>query len=304
MTVDALEMDLTRRHGLLKERDLSRSLSNARAREGQQPLEIVRYNLPAARSARSCASAAAIPTRSSRSDFPIKFARDLVVARAAGQAPRPGPRRQAVHQRDAHAPSSPRSRAELQQLGVDWSDAPADVAQLAAPAPPPDVEVKVETDRAEQRGHRRRADEPQGHRHEQGHAPALPPRAVTKSDNPLFDNKELVFGKLEPGQDARRRPSPLGWCEVEGHKVGSHRAAPEGRAARLQDPADALTRSRRHQACTSTRRAAARRPTPRLRVARARRSSARSSRTATRSPTTATATATGASRRASSSRCT
>ncbi|MFO0674135.1 MAG: S41 family peptidase [Polyangiaceae bacterium] len=45
MTVDDKEMDLTVDSGSLRERDLSRSLSNARAREGQRPSEIVRYYL-------------------------------------------------------------------------------------------------------------------------------------------------------------------------------------------------------------------------------------------------------------------
>ena len=40
MTVDAQEMDLTVDSGMLKERDLSRSLSNARAHEGQQDVVV------------------------------------------------------------------------------------------------------------------------------------------------------------------------------------------------------------------------------------------------------------------------
>jgi hypothetical protein len=40
------------------------------------------------------------------------------------------------------------------------------------------------------------------HGHQQGHDDALPALAVTKSDDPMFDNKELIFGKLEPGKSA------------------------------------------------------------------------------------------------------
>src|SRR5687767_13821023 len=46
MTVDPQEMDLTVDTGGIKERDLSRSLSNSRAKEGQRPAEVVRYHLP------------------------------------------------------------------------------------------------------------------------------------------------------------------------------------------------------------------------------------------------------------------
>ncbi|HEX4514584.1 MAG TPA: S41 family peptidase, partial [Polyangiaceae bacterium] len=46
MTVDNLEMDLMANDGsTVKERDLARSLSNARAREGVRPTEVLRYQL-------------------------------------------------------------------------------------------------------------------------------------------------------------------------------------------------------------------------------------------------------------------
>src|SRR5260370_39110460 len=46
MTVDAVEMDLTADAGGLKERDLSRALSNVRAKDGGRPAEVLKYDLP------------------------------------------------------------------------------------------------------------------------------------------------------------------------------------------------------------------------------------------------------------------
>ena len=66
---------------------------------------------------------------------------------------------------------------------------------------------------------------------------------VTKSENPLFDNKELVIGKLEPGK-SRTVTVPAGWCDFKGHKVGLDGAAAEGRAARS-------ARSPRTRSCAS-----------------------------------------------------
>ena len=44
----------------------------------------------------------------------------------------------------------------------------------------------------------------QGHRQEQRQAPRYRLRATTKSDNALLDNKELIFGKIDPGQTQDR----------------------------------------------------------------------------------------------------
>ena len=48
-------------------------------------------------------------------------------------------------------------------------------------------------------------------------APIYQLRAVTKSDSGYYDEKELLFGKIDPGKTATAK-APLGWCETEGHK--------------------------------------------------------------------------------------
>ncbi len=240
MTVDAQEMDLTVDTGSLKERDLSRSLSNARAHDGQRPLETVRYNLPP-KDRQELRERGGDPDEIFAMDFQIKFARDLVSKLQPGK--RPDQLRTAKGTiNDARAAELAKVEKDLHGIAVDWSDAPADIAALPAPAAPPGVEIKVETDRPQNEVN---AGDPLSLKltvTNKGTQTLYRTYAVTKSDNPMFDNKELVIGKLEPGK-SRTAISPLGWCEVEGHKAGSTAPLPKDAPRVCRVPRDALTRS-------------------------------------------------------------
>jgi len=109
---------------------------------------------------------------------------------------------------------------------VDWSDAPADVPAAATPTAPPGVEVKVETDRT---NNEVTAGEPMNLKltvTNKGPTTLYRLFAMTKSENPMFDNKELVIGKLDPGK-SRTATAPAGWCEVKDHKVGTTAELPK-----------------------------------------------------------------------------
>ncbi|MCL2724395.1 MAG: S41 family peptidase [Polyangiaceae bacterium] len=245
MTADNQEMDLTVDTGMtLRERDLAKSLQNARIREGQKPQEIVRYNLPESLR-RELRERGGDPDEQMgpdfpAKDFPVKFARDLVAKLPQGKR---------LEQLKAAKDTIQQVRvaelqkvaADLQALGIDWSDAPADAAQVAPGAPPPNVEVKLETDRS-------------NNEVLAGESMALKLTvtnksnvtlnrlgAITKSDNPLFDNKELVIGRLEPGK-SKSANAPLGWCEVEGRKPGSTATLPQNAPRVCRIPRDTLTR--------------------------------------------------------------
>lgn len=244
MTADPQEMDLTVDTGtMLKERDLSRSLQNARIKEGQKPQEVVRYNLPESLR-RDLRERGGDPDEILGSDFPnkdfpVKFARDLVtkVPRAKRLEQLKAAKQVISDTRNAELQ---KVAADLHGLGVDWSDAPADVAPAAPGAPPPNVEVKVETDRA---GNEVAAGDPMLLKvtvTNKGTAALHRLAAVTKSDNGLYDNKELVIGKLEPGK-TRTATIPLGWCEVEGHKPGST-TTPVNAPRTCKIPRDTLSR--------------------------------------------------------------
>ena len=87
------------------------------------------------------------------------------------------------------------------------------------PTAAPTVDVKFETDRA---GNEVKAGDSMNVSltvTNKGTATLYRLTATTKSDNAMFDNKELVIGKLEPGK-SKTVTAALGWCDVEGRKIG------------------------------------------------------------------------------------
>ncbi|MFO0675617.1 MAG: MXAN_5808 family serine peptidase [Polyangiaceae bacterium] len=240
MTVDAQEMDLTVDTGSIKERDLSRSLSNTRAREGQKPLEVVRYNLPA-KERQDMRERGGDPDENMAVDFQIRFARDLVAKM------QPGKRSDQLRSVKTVTESTrvaelEKVKADLTKIGVDWSDAPADVAALPTPVAPQGVEVKIETDRPQNEVTAGDPIQVKLTVTNKGTIPLYRLYATTKSDNAMFDNKELILGKLEPGK-SKTVTAPLGWCEVEGRKPGSTAPLPKDAPRVCRIPRDALTRA-------------------------------------------------------------
>ncbi|MET0594521.1 MAG: peptidase S41, partial [Polyangiaceae bacterium] len=75
-----------------------------------------------------------------------------------------------------------------------------------------------------------------------GKLPAYRIRATTKSDNSFLDKKELIFGKINPGQ-AKTASAPLGWCEVEGRKPGTSAPLLSNAPRICKVPKDSVTRS-------------------------------------------------------------
>jgi carboxyl-terminal processing protease len=246
MTVDEQEMDLTvDTTNLIKERDLTRSLSNARVREGQHPLETVRYDLPQ-KERQDLRERGGDPDDNFQMDFWIKFGRDLVSHVPQG-------RRQDQLRAAKGIIAETRSQElakvsnELRAMGVDWSDAPADVATEKS-ADPGNVDVKIETVLPSHGGatsNEVTAGDPMQLRitaTNRGSTTLYRLNAVTTSDDPMFDNKELIFGKLEPGK-SRTAVAPLGWCELEGYKVGSTAPLPKDAPRICRVSRDSLTRA-------------------------------------------------------------
>ncbi|RYE81095.1 MAG: PDZ domain-containing protein [Myxococcales bacterium] len=237
MTVDSLEMDLFSANSkVLRERDLSAHLSNARAREGQKPSETVRYYLPEQ-------ERAAIRDRGGdlddnfEADFPIRFGRELALRMPSGQK-----RMDQVHaahefiaqvQKDEIGKVS----AELEKNTIGWAEAPAN-----APGPTAkDYEVTVTTDRPNNEVMAGQSMNLKVTVKNNGKDPVYRLRAVTSSDSGYYEGKELVFGKIMPGQ-SRTATAPLGWCEVEGKKVGSSAPTPANAPRVCRLPKDAITR--------------------------------------------------------------
>ncbi|MEI7893433.1 MAG: MXAN_5808 family serine peptidase [Myxococcales bacterium] len=245
MTVDIQEMDLFLDHGGIKERDLSRSLSNARAQGGQRPLEVVRYALPF-KDRLDLRERGGDPDDTFQLDFPIRFGRELALKVASGK--RLDQLRQARPLiADTRRLELDRVAEELKTIGVDWSDAPAEIASLSPSQPPAGVEVHLETDRTD--SSTRLSTVTAGESMQlkltvtnKGPLTLYRLLARSKSDNPMFDNKELVIGKLEPGR-SRTVTVPLGWCEIKGYKVGTTAPLPKDIQRVCSIPKDALMRS-------------------------------------------------------------
>jgi carboxyl-terminal processing protease len=176
-------------------------------------------------------------------DFAIKFAHDFVAH------VQPGKRADEVRQARQYIADTRKAEVdkvadELRGISVDWSDAPADVPAAPTPTAPVGVEVKVETDRA---NNEVTAGEPMTLKltvTNKGTTTLYRLFGMTKSENPMFDKKNLVIGKLEPGK-TRTVTAPAGWCEVKGHKVGTTADLPKDalNSRTCYVPKDALMRA-------------------------------------------------------------
>src|SRR4029453_3644135 len=142
-----------------------------------------------------------------RLDFPIRFARDLAGKLAPGKR---------MDQLRGSKPFLDKAQAteiaslstDLSHLGIDWREPPKD--QKIGPKVG-DFEVRVETDRKDDSVV---AGQPMTLRVTVKNKGALPfhqLRSVTKGDGGYYDEKELVFGRIEPGQ-AKTATAPMGWC--------------------------------------------------------------------------------------------
>jgi carboxyl-terminal processing protease len=131
-----------------------------------------------------------------KTDFLMDFARDLLVQAKSSK------RVDLVQQSKAfldkvRAAEDKKVSQALEKLGVDWTAGPATGAdpelQLTLQSSP---DVKDSKDGKIEAGSTARL---KGVVKNVGHTPAYRVRAVFDSDNPLFDENEMVFGKIAPG---------------------------------------------------------------------------------------------------------
>jgi len=212
MTADRLDMDLDADRLFPREADLSAHLTNTRARGDQRASEGLQYNFPAEeREQLRLRGADDLADDGFREDFSVRFVRDLLSA-----APRSGRREMLSDAR----PLIERVRAEqlagvsqsLRALGVDWEGGTDGGAS--------NLVVATSTNRPENTGVPGQSFDLTVTVTNRGNAPVYRLRATTKSDNPLFDRRELVFGRVNPGE-TRTWTTPLGICEYEGFRPGS-----------------------------------------------------------------------------------
>ena len=207
MTVDRDDLDLAVDDVYTRESDLRRHLTNDRAAEENKSSVVMRYYLPpSTREEIRSAAPEDNPENVQEDEFLTSFSRELLV-----RASRPGRREllgdaaPVIH--DASERELNRAIVELKKLGVDWSVGPD-----AGPS-----EIKAETATSLERGVAGQSFDLKVKVTNTGKAALYRLRAATKSDYPLFNGRELVFGKIAPGE-TREWSTTLGLCTTEKEK--------------------------------------------------------------------------------------
>lgn len=237
MTVDELEMDIAVQKDTLKEKELYASLESRYAAPPGKPDAVVRYQFTSAEreTVRELGSDA---DDEFQSDFPVRFGRELAASLPAEKS-RPEQIKAAAQliervKRDELTKVS----GELERLGIDWGAPPAG----AKTASKDDLEVKLDSGRP---GDVVEAGQPMELKvtvKNKGDAPVYRLRAQTESESGYFDAKEVVFGRVGPGEE-RTAKVPLGWCEVEGRKYATTKERPKDAKRSCKIPLDASDRS-------------------------------------------------------------
>ncbi|MCA9624267.1 MAG: peptidase S41, partial [Myxococcales bacterium] len=234
MTVDPLEMDLTLQADGVRERDLSQHLSNDRAQAPTKPAQVLRYYL-SEKDRTELRERGGELDDDFEEDFPITFARDLAKRLPSGKGAADQLRQATAFIEEARNKQLNVVTKELGKLDVDWS-----LPQGGGSAGPTkdDLAVEVSTDKP---GDKVKAGESMNLSVKvtnNGDKPVYRLRAVTESDNPYFDEKELVFGKIAPGK-TRSATVPLSWCEID----EEHETEGAETERRCRVPMDALSRA-------------------------------------------------------------
>jgi carboxyl-terminal processing protease len=238
MTVDTLDMDLFRTEQSTREQDLSKSLDGEGSRGGERPAYTLRYRLESEKREQMRELAGDIDEEDTSFDYPLTFARQLVadlpVASRTEQLKAAKNLLEKAQSTQLDAVS-----ADLAKLvNVDWSTPAPGFTPTNKTA---DYVVEVHTDR---KGNTAVAGEAMALEvsvENKGTTPIYQLRGITKSDNGYFSDKELVFGRIDPGKK-RVVKAPLGWCTVEGRKGGTIKPLPAQVKRTCQIPKDAATR--------------------------------------------------------------
>ena len=237
MTADTLEMDLYRSERGLRERDLTKSLTGAARHPTEQSFFKMRFNLPETERAKIRERGGDIEDEFEL-DTPIKVARDLAGKMALGKRPEQLRGVKAVLEK-LQSTEVDAIAADLKRIDIDWAAPPKDFANAPKPT---DFEVVTKTDKANDTVTSGESMSLKVSVKNKSTAPIYQLRAITKSDGAYFDEKELVFGKVMPGE-TKTATVPLGFCDIEGHKAGSTEPLPLDAKRVCKIPLDADTRS-------------------------------------------------------------
>lgn len=205
MTVDKDNMDLQVDDIFPREADLEAHLTHESASEVQRPSVVIGYYLNPELRQQLLEAEPEEQENEAQENFLIRFARNLVANAKSSKRPQMLVESAPIIER-VEKQETEKVVRDLKKLGIDWSVGPDEG--------PSQVRVTATTSSGDKAT---RAGEPLSLRVEvtnQGEHPLYQLRATTESDNRLFDGRELVFGKLSPGQ-TRSWTTTLGVCITE-----------------------------------------------------------------------------------------
>jgi carboxyl-terminal processing protease len=211
-----------------------RPSKSSHAKRGQTATVTVRYDLPPAE------TLAALEhddqDEAPFADFPVRFARDLVARLGEGTRTR-----QLEFARSFFATTQQEELgkigAELAKLGVDWSS-----AAIGSRGPrATDFVTTVGTDRANNAVTAGDSMTLSVSVTNRSMLPVHRLRATTKSSSDDYNDRDLLFGRIEPGRTVTARVA-LGACGFEGHDPGSMAPPPRGASWICRLPKHGATR--------------------------------------------------------------
>ena len=208
MTVDRDDMDLKVDETFIRESDLQSHLTHESASNTQRPTVLLGYYLDTELRQRLREAEPNEEENEDEENFLIRFSRNLIVNAKSPDRQEMLRTSQRIIERIQKRENEKVVR-DLKKLGIDWSVGPD---QGSSP-----VKVTATTNAG---GEPAIAGEPLFLEVEvtnEGEKPLYQLRATTKSDNRLFDGRELVFGKLSPGE-TKSWKTTLGICLTEEEK--------------------------------------------------------------------------------------
>ncbi len=208
MTVDKEDMDLKVDQQFMRESELPSHLTHESASDAQRPSVLLGYYLNSDLRQRLLEAEPNEEENEDQENFLIRFSRNLIVHAKSAKRPQMLRSARPIIERIQRQEDEKVAR-DLKNLGIDWGVGPDKgpsavrvVAKTSAgdkPAKAGDpLELEVEVTN-------------------EGKQPLYRLGGVTRSDNRLFEGRELVFGKLAPGE-TRSWKTTLGVCRMEDEK--------------------------------------------------------------------------------------
>ena len=208
MTVDKEDMDLKVDQLFMRESELPSHLTHESASDAQRPSVLLGYYLNSELRQRLLEAEPNEEENEDQENFLIRFSRNLVVNAKSPKRPQMLRSARPIIERIQKQEDEKVAR-DLKKLGIDWSTGPD--------KGPSEVRVVARTSTG---GKPAKAGDPFELEVEvtnEGKQPLYQLGAVTRSDNRLFEGRELVFGKLAPGE-TRSWKTTLGVCRMEDEK--------------------------------------------------------------------------------------